>query len=68
MKTNQNDLTKDFKIDIPLTEEETQNDIEYENHLVKDIEASCNFSVYVDKLEIKNDFTYDELFSQKTKE
>ena len=68
MKTNQNDLSKDFKIDIHLTEEETQNDIEYENHLVKDIEASCNFSVYVDKLEIKNDFTDEELVSQKTKE
>ena len=63
-----NDLSKDFKIDMPSTEDDSQNDLEYENHLVKDIESSCNFSVYVDKLEIKDEFTDEELISQKTKE
>lgn len=63
-----NDLSKDFKIDMPSTEDDSQNDQEYENHLVKDIESSCNFSVYVDKLEIKDEFTDEELIAQKTKE
>ena len=63
-----NDLSKDFKIDMPSTEDDSQNDQEYENHLVKDIESSCNFSVYVDKLEIKDEFTDEELITKKTKE
>ena len=68
MESNKNDLSNDFKIEMPSTEEESPNDLEYENHLVKDIESSCNFNVYIDKLEIKNDFTDEELISQKTKE
>ena len=68
MKTNKNDLSNEFKIDMPSTEEESQNDLEYENHLVKDIESSCNFSVYVDKLDIKDEYTDEELISKKTKE
>ena len=68
MESKKNDLSGDFKIDMPSTEEESQNDLEYENHLVKDIEASCNFSVYVDKLDIKDEYTDEELISKKTKE
>ena len=68
MESKKNDLSNDFKIDMPSTEEESQNDLEYENHLVRDIEASCNFSVYVDKLDIKDEFTDEELISKKTKE
>lgn len=66
MKSKNNDLTNDFKIEMPI--EESQNDLEYENHLVKDIESSCSFSVYVEKLDIKNDFTDEELIAKKTKE
>ena len=68
MITNKNDLSNEFKIDMPSTEEDTQNDLEYENHLVKDIESSCNFNVYVDKLDIKDEFTDEELIAKKTKE
>ena len=68
MKTNKNDLSTEFKIDMPSTEEESQNDLEYENQLVKDIESSCNFSVYIDKLDIKDEFTDEELIAKKTKE
>ena len=68
MKKNENDLSKDFNIEMPSTEDESPNDLEYENQLVKDIESSCNFSVYVDKLDIKNEFTDEELIAQKTKE
>ena len=68
MESNKNDLSNDFKIEMPSTEDDSPNDLEYENHLVKDIESSCNFNVYIDKLEIKNDFTDEELISQKTKE
>ena len=68
MELKKNDLSGDFKIDMPSTQEDSQNDLEYENHLIKDIEASCNFSVYVDKLDIKDEFTDEELISQKTKE
>ena len=68
MSKNKNDLSNEFKIEMPSTEEESQNDLEYENHLVKDIESSCNLNVYVDKLEIKNEFTDEELIATKTKE
>ena len=68
MKKNENDLSNDFKIEMPSTEDGSPNDLEYENHLVKDIESSCNFSVYVDKLDIKNELTDEELIAQKTKE
>ena len=68
MKPNKNDLSKEFKIEMPTTEDESPNDLEYENHLIKDIESSCNFNVYIDKLEIKDEFTDEELISKKTKE
>ena len=68
MKTDKNDLSSEFKIEMPSTEEESENDLEYEKHLVKDIESSCEFNVYVDKLDIKNEFTDEELIKQKTKE
>ena len=68
MKDQKNDLSKDFKIEMPSTEDDSPNDLEYEKHLVKDIEASCNLNVYVDKLDIKDEYTDEELISQKTKE
>ena len=65
---NKNDLSNDFKIEMPSTEGESQGDLDFENHLVKDIESSCNFNVYIDKLELKDEYTDEELISQKTKE
>ena len=65
---NKNDLSNDFKIEMPSTEGESQGDLDFENHLVKDIESSCNFNVYIDKLELKDEYTDEELISKKTKE
>ena len=65
---NKNDLSNDFKIEMPSTEGESQGDLDFENHLVKDIESSCNFNVYIDKLEIKDEYTDEELIAKKTKE
>ena len=67
-KKNKNDLSQDFKIEMPSTEGESQGDIDFEQHLVKDIESSCNFNVYIDKLELKDEYTDDELISKKSKE
>ena len=65
---NKNDLSNDFKIEMPSTEGESQGDLDFENHLVKDIESSCNFNVYIDKLELHDEYTDEELISKKTKE
>ena len=65
---NKNDLSNDFKIEMPSTEGESQGDLDFENHLVKDIESSCNFNVYIDKLELNDEYTDEELISKKTKE
>ena len=68
MKKNENDLSNDFKIEMPSTEGESQGDLDFETHLVKDIESSCNFNVYIDKLELKDEYTDEELIAKKTKE
>ena len=65
---NKTDLSNDFKVEMPSTEGESQGDLDFEKHLVKDIESSCNFNVYIDKLEIKDEYTDEELISKKTKE
>ena len=65
---NKKDLSYDFKIEMPSTEGESQGDLDFENHLVKDIESSCNFNVYIDKLELNDEYTDEELISKKTKE
>ena len=43
---NKTDLSNDFKVEMPSTESENQGDLDFEKHLVKDIESSCNFNVY----------------------
>ena len=65
---NKTDLSNDFKVEMPSTESESQGDLDFEKHLVKDIESSCNFNVYIDKLEIKDEYTDEELIAKKTKE
>ena len=62
------DLSNDFKVEMPSTEGESQGDLDFEKNLVKDIESSCNFNVYIDKLEIKDEYTDEELIAKKTKE
>ena len=65
---SKNDLSNEFKIEMPSTEGESQGDLDFETHLVKDIESSCNFNVYIDKLELNDEYTDEELISKKTKE
>ena len=65
---NKTDLSNDFKVEMPSTESESQGDLDFEKHLVKDIESSCNFNVYIDKLEIKDEYTDEELIAKKSKE
>lgn len=62
------DLSKDFDYSKSIMEDEDQGDQEYEKILEKDIEAACDLNVYVNKLEIKDEYTDQELISQKTKE
>ena len=35
---NKTDLSNDFKVEMPSTESESQGDLDFEKHLVKDIE------------------------------
>ena len=58
-------LENDFKYSLPI--DETQDD-DYEKLLEKDIESSCNFTKYIDKLELNDDLTDEELIKSKTKE
>ena len=60
-----NSLENDFKYSLPI--DETQDD-DYEKLLEKDIESSCNFTKYIDKLELNDDLTDEELIKSKTKE
>ena len=38
---NKTDLSNDFKVEMPSTESESQGDLDFEKHLVKDIESEC---------------------------
>ncbi len=55
----------DFKYSLPI--DETQDD-DYEKLLEKDIEQSCNFTKYIDKLELNDDITDEDLIKLKSKE
>ena len=55
----------DFKYSLPI--DETQDD-DYEKLLEKDIEQSCNFTKYIDKLELNDDIPDEELINSKSKE
>ena len=58
-------LENDFKYSLPI--DETQDD-DYEKLLEKDIEQSCNFTKYIDKLELNDDIPDEELINSKSKE
>jgi hypothetical protein len=63
--SNNNSLENDFSYPIPQTENP---DDDYEKLLEKDIESSCNFSVYVNKLELNEDLTDEQLLSKSKEE
>ena len=58
----------DFSYPLPSTNDENTGNLEFEKLLEKDIESNCTFNKYIDKLELRDDFTDEELISQKTKE
>lgn len=61
-------FNSDFNYPVPTNDEDNPGDLEYEKILEKEIESNCTFNKYIDKLELRNDFTDEELISQKTKE
>lgn len=68
MEKKNNQFHSDFNYPLPTNDEDNPGDIEYEKLLEKEIESNCTFNKYIDKLDIKDDFTDEELISQKTKE
>ena len=74
MKENEKEKEKDkeFKADfdypLPTNDEINQGDVEYEKILEKEIESNCTFNKYVNKLNLRNDFTDEELLTKKGEE
>ena len=68
MEKPKNQFSSDFNLPSPNNEEENPGDLEYEKILEKEIESNCTFNKYIDKLELRDDFTDEELISKKTKE
>ena len=68
MENSNNKNNVDFKYNFPENEDEFSNDLEYDKILEKEIESTCTFNKYINNLEIKNDFTDEELILNKTKE
>ena len=68
MEKSDNKNNNDFKYILPEFEDENSNDKEYDKILEKEIESTCSFNKYIDKLEIINEFTDEELILNKTKE
>ena len=67
-KNDEKKLQNEFNYPMPSNDEDNQGDFEYEKILEKEIESSCTFNKYIDKLEMRNDLTDDQLISEKTKE
>ena len=68
MENSNNENNIDFNFPLPIDDEDNLDDLEYNKILEKEIESTCIFNKYIDKLEIKNDFTDEELITNKTKE
>ena len=68
MEKSNKEFQSDFKYPLPTNDEDNPGDIEYEKMLEKEIESNITFNQYIDKLELRNDFSDEELISQKTKE
>ena len=62
------DDNNDFSYKLPINDYDNQDDLEYDKILEKEIESTCTFNKYIDKLELKNDYTDEELILNKTKE
>ena len=61
----------DINYNLPIIDDDNnynQDDLEYDKILEKEIESTCTFNKYIDKLELKNDYTDEELILNKTKE
>ena len=68
MEKSDNKNNNDFKYILPEFEDDNSNDKEYDKILEKEIESTCTFNKYIDKLEIINEFTDEELILNKKKE
>ena len=68
MENSKKEFQSEFNYPLPSNEEDNQDDLEYEKMLENEIEKNCTFNKYIDKLELRNDFTDEELIAQKTKE
>ncbi len=62
------DDNNDFSYKLPINDDDNPDDLEYDKILEKEIESTCTFNKYIDKLELKNDYTDEELILNKTKE
>ena len=68
MEKTDNKNNIDFNFPLPIDEEDNTGDLEYDKMLEKEIESTCTFNKYIDKLELKIDLTDEELIQNKTKE
>ena len=68
MEKSNKEFQSDFKYPLPTNDEDNPGDIEYEKMLEKEIESNITFNQYIDKLDLRDDFTDEELITQKTKE
>lgn len=60
-------IKDEFKYSIPDDDHESE-EAEYEKQLEKEIEIQCGFPQYVDKLELPNEISDEDLINNKTKE
>ncbi len=67
-KKEKKEFQADFDYPLPDNDEINPGDIEYEKILEKEIESNCTFNKYVDKLQLRNDFTDEELLTKKNEE
>ena len=68
MDKKEKEFHSDFDYPLPANDEINQGDIEYEKILEKEIESNCTFNKYVDKLQLRNDFTDEELLTKAGEE
>jgi len=67
-KEKEKEFKTDFDYPLPTNDEINQGDIEYEKILEKEIESNCTFNKYVNKLNLRNDFSDEELLTKKGEE
>ena len=67
-KEKEKEFKADFDYPLPANDEINQGDVEYEKILEKEIESNCTFNKYVDKLNLIEEFTDEELLTKKGEE